>query len=304
MKKSFLIIIVMMACSFCKVKACDICGCGVGNYYIGILPQFNHKFFGLRYFFSSYNTRIAGDPTQFSKDFYQTIEWWGGWNLGKKFQLLTFVPYNFNHQNSDDGITNKQGLGDIIVIGNYKVFDIRSVTGNNKSVSQQLWMGGGLKLPTGKFQVDPTDPDIAAIANGQLGSGSTDVIFNAMYNLHMNRFGINTAAGYKISSVNKDGYKFGDKLSASSFVYYALNASKVVISPNLGVLYQNTKPSELKGSEVDLTGGSILNGSLGAEVSIKKIAVGFNLQMPISQNFAEGQTKEKIRGMVHISFAI
>ncbi|HEY1871702.1 MAG TPA: transporter, partial [Chitinophagaceae bacterium] len=298
-----LVIAMMTVCSF-SIHACDICGCGVSNYYIGILPQFNHKFFGFRYHFSSYNTRLANDPTQFSKDFYQTIEWWGGWNIGKRFQVLALVPYNFNHQNSDEGITSKQGLGDIIVIGNYKVFDIRSVSGNNKSVSQQLWLGGGLKLPTGKFQVDPSNPDIAAIANGQLGSGSTDVILNAMYNVHVNRLGMNTTAGYKISSVNKDGYKFGDKLSASSFVYYTFRASKVMISPNLGALYQNTKPSELKGSKVDLTGGTILRGSLGAEISYKKVAVGFNMQMPITQNFAEGQTKEKFQGMVHITFAI
>jgi hypothetical protein len=77
-----------------------------------------------------------------------------------------------------------------------------------------------------------------------------------------------------------------------------------MISPNLGALYQNTKPSELKGSKVDLTGGTILRGSLGAEISYKKVAVGFNMQMPITQNFAERQTKEKFQGMVHITFAI
>jgi len=303
MKKIFLVIIMMTICSCYKISACDICGCGVSNYYIGILPQFNHKFFGFRYHFSSYNTRLVNDPTQFSKDFYQTIEWWGGWNIGKRFQVLALVPYNFNHQNSDEGVSNKNGLGDVIVIGNYKVLDIRSMAGN-KNISQQLWIGGGLKLPTGKFDVDASDPDLAAIANGQLGSGSTDVILNAMYNIHINKLGINTAAGYKINSENKDDYKFGDKLSLSSFVYYPINASKIMISPNVGVLYENTKPSELQNKKIDLTGGSILKGSLGAEVSYKKVAVGFNMQMPIRQNFAEGQTKEKLQGMVHVTFAI
>src|ERR1700749_3496095 len=63
-----------------------------------------------------------------SADFYQTIERLGGWNIGKKFQVLAFVPYNFNHQNSDEGVTNKQGLGDIPVSGSYKVFDSLFVT--------------------------------------------------------------------------------------------------------------------------------------------------------------------------------
>jgi hypothetical protein len=304
MKKFISVILMTIIISFSKIEACDICGCGVGNYYIGILPQFNHQFFGVRYHVSGYSTRLASDPTQFSHDFYQTIELWGGWNLGKKIQLLTFVPYNFNHQNSDDGATNKNGLGDIIFLANYKVLDIRSVTGNDKMISQQFWLGGGVKLPTGKFDVEATDPDMAAMANGQLGSGSTDFLLNAMYNIRINQFGINSTATYKINSANKDQFKFGDKSVVSSFAYYAIPVSKTVISPNVGLLYEHNKQSELQNNKIDLTGGSILSSSFGAEFSFKRISVGFNLQLPIAQNFAENQTKEKSRAMVHLSIAI
>jgi len=304
MKKIFYVILMTIMISCSKTFACDICGCGVGNYYIGILPQFNHKFFGFRYHVSSYNTRLANDPSQFSKDLYQTIEWWGGWNLGKRMQILAFVPYNFNHQHSDEGVTQKNGLGDIIVIGNYKLVDVTSVTVSNKQISQQLWLGGGVKLPTGKFEVDPNDPDLAAIANGQLGSGSKDFLLNAMYNIRVNQFGVNSTASYKVSTVNKDQFKFGDKYALTSFAYYALHASKAMISPNVGVLYEHTNPSELQSNKVELTGGSILNGSLGTEISVRKIAIGFNFQIPLSQNFAQGQTKEKVKGMIHVTFAI
>jgi hypothetical protein len=33
------------------------------------------------------------------------------------------------------------------------------------------------------------------------------------------------------------------------------------------------------------------------------MAVGFNVQLPLAQNFAENQTKAKVKGMVHVSFA-
>ena len=302
MKKLFLLGLAMIV--IFESRACEICGCGVNNFYIGILPQFNHKFFGARYHFNSFNTRLRSDPTQYSKDFYQTVELWGGWNLGKRVQVLAFIPFNHNYQNSDEGVMKMSGLGDIVALANYKIVDVNSVNRKDRVFSQQLWIGAGIKLSTGKFEIDANDPDVASAANMQLGSGSTDVLLNAMYNVRIDKFGINTTATYKLNTTNKDDYKFGNKFLASSFAYYPIPVSKTLISPNLGLLYEQTRASELQGSKIDLTGGSILHGSAGVEIAFNKIALGFSAQLPLAQNFAENQTTQKVRGMAHVSFAL
>ena len=285
-------------------SACEICGCGVGNYYIGILPQFRSHFIGLRYHYNKFNTRLVSDPSQYSNDFYQTVELWSGWNIGKKFQLLAVLPVNFNHQESDEGVTNLKGLGDAILLMNYKLFDVNSKTGSGKTINQQLWLGGGLKLPTGKFEIEPNDPDVASAANMQLGSGSTDILLDGMYNVRVGKIGVTTQANYKISGTNKDDYRFGNKFSASSFISYGLSAKKTAITPNVGLMYENTAESKLQSSKVDLTGGSLLQGAIGVEFGFNKISVGFNAQLPIVQNFADNQTKQRVKGMIHVTFSL
>ncbi len=289
---------------FTAANACEICGCGLGNYYIGILPQFNHKFIGLRYQYRNFHTVMADDPTQYSRDFYKTVELWAGWNIGMKWQVLALLPYNYVHQVSDDGVTNNQGPGDIALMINYKVFDRNAVTKNNRSFAQQLWFGGGIKLPTGKFEIDATDPALISIANTQTGSASTDFMLNTMYNIRINKLGVNTSASYKINTGNRDKYVFGNKFSANSMLYYAMKKGSLGITPNIGFMYENTSSNTLLKEKVAQTGGNLLTGAAGLEFGFKSITVGANLQLPLGQNFSSGQTELKTKGMVHVTFSL
>lgn len=285
--------------------ACEICGCGVGNFYMGLLPNFKTKFIGVRYSFLNYRTILAKDASQFSNDYYKTTEIWSGWNIGNRWQVMAFVPYRSNKKISDDGVKTTNGLGDISLLANYKLFHTRNINASNKTVEQQLWAGAGIKMPTGAYHVDLTDPDAnIGDANAQAGTGSTDILLNAMYQLTIQKIGFNTSVNYKINTANADQYRFGNRFTVNSLAFYRIRFAGMAVSPNAGLLYESSAGNNYQNEKVDETGGYLLNASLGAEINFNKITVGINTQLPVSQNFAAGQTNSKTRGVLHISFAL
>jgi hypothetical protein len=300
MKKFLLLVLLttITATSF----ACDICGCSSGNYFMGPFPQFRKHFVGLRYTFRTFTSHVAGSNEEFSKDFYQTTEIWGGINMSKKWQVLAFIPYSFNRQSSDEGIKRSNGISDITLLSNYKVVDTRKQDTRGNRVSQQLWVGAGVKMPTGKFAANPDD--IIPDANNQPGSGSVDLVLNGMYTFHINDWGINSNLSYKINNEAKS-FKFGNRFSSSAFAFHTFNyGSKATINPNVGILYDNLQANHLNKEKVEDTGGYALLGAAGAEMNFNKIAIGLNTQLPIAQNLSNHQTKTNVRGMLHITFLL
>jgi len=314
MKKYFIAAIFLMAVS--SSYACSICGCGGGNLYMGLFPNFKSKFFGLRHNYNEYHTSLLNNPDQYSHNFYNTVEVWSGFNIGKRWQVLAFLPYHYNIQNDDDmGRTTKSGLGDITLIANYKLFATPFSSHVPGNVSHELWIGGGFKLPTGAFKVDANDSTTTlADINSQIGTGSLDLFLNARHTMEVNNFGIKSSVNYKIALANNQGYKYGNKLTVNSIAYYKINSKAVTLMPNAGLSYEKTAGNSLNGSKIILsdglstgsyeTGGSVLGLIGGLEVNINKISIGANIQTPLTQDFAKGQTKLTIKGMVHITLAL
>ncbi|HVX49856.1 MAG TPA: hypothetical protein VHB48_06850 [Chitinophagaceae bacterium] len=283
--------------------ACPFCGCGGGNLYMGLMPDFQHGFVGVRYHYSQFHTTLLSDPSQYSDNYYNTVEFWGGYSIGKKVQVLAFVPYYTNRQVDDDGTSTPHGIGDITVIAQYKVFGVTSLSPGKRVIQQQLWLGGGIKLATGGFNLDLNDPETTvADINAQLGTGSTDFLLNGLYSVRIENFGINTAANYKINTVNGQGYKYGNRFTGNLIAYYRLGKPKLAVSPNIGLGYENVQTNLLKKDKVQYTGSNITNAIAGIEFNFGKVGVGVNAQLPIAQNFAEGQTECKFKTMAHVTF--
>lgn len=290
-----------------NIFACDICGCGVGSYYLGILPEFKKRFIGLRYQHKGLTTHISADGSVSyltSQETYQTAEIWGAFNIGKRFRVMGFVPVNFNERLNQGKTTSKSGMGDIAVLGYYKLLD-RQKTIRDKRFVQSLWVGGGIKLPVGTY--DPTDANITQNTQNtfQLGTGSLDFTLNAMYDVRLQDVGINANVSYKINTTNKYDYLYGNKFTGNMLAYYKLNIkNKLTIAPNAGVLYE-TAQQDINANKhtVDESGGYSTMGILGVECNVKNIAFGGNFQTPLAQELAGNRVKAKDRFMVHVSFS-
>ncbi|HEX4850370.1 MAG TPA: transporter, partial [Puia sp.] len=137
----------------------------------------------------------------------------------------------------------------------------------------------------------------------QIGTGSTDFLLNLMHDLRINMFGINTSLTYKINTANSSGYKYGNKVMANLIGYYRFRFGGVSVSPNTGLIFEHTEANNYSNQKVQYTGGHVLSALAGVEFSYNKIAVGFNVQQALVQDYAGGQTNMKFRGMAHISFA-
>jgi hypothetical protein len=279
--------------------ACDICGCNSGNYFIGPFPQFKSHIVGLRYSFQRFNTVLNSDNTQFSNDFYQTMELMAGTRINNQWQLLAFAPYNIYNSKSDDGIKKNNGFGDITFIGNYNLINSKTLNSDTLTIFQQLWIGGGVKLPTGKYSIDTSE--LISSANMQVGTGSLDFLINAIYSLQIDNWGLNINSNYKVNQSAND-FRFGNRFSTSTFVFRTFNIDKVKISPNIGLLYEFSESNLKDNNKIRDTGGSDLLLAIGFELRFKSISVGSNIQLPIYSDLSSGQTDAKIRAMCNLSF--
>ena len=217
---------------------------------------------------------------------------------------MAAIPYNFDEQVNQGLTRKKNGLGDISFSGFYQLINSRK-TINSKLLVQSLWLGAGIKLPTGKYNPKDKSNTTESANLFQLGTGSTDFIFNAMYDIRLQDAGINATGSYKINTTNKYGYQYGNKFSMNAQAYYKFRIKeKSVIAPNAGVMFEKGQTDVDNGFVVDISGGKLLMGTVGAETVFNKISVGANFQTPLSQDLANGIIKAKNRAMVHISFLL
>ena len=276
--------------------ACDACGCGVGSYQFGILPQQTKNFVGIRYQ-QKFDKTTPMHGSQ-SEEFFRTTEVWGRFYPVKRVQVLALLPYNFNQQKSEGVTKQVQGLGDALVLVNYNL--INNTDSLYQNVKHNLFVGGGVKLPTGQFNRKVENQELNP--NLQLGSGSLDLVANAMYTVRYNKIGLNTNVTYKYNTANKNEFHFGNKIGAGTVLFSVLKVKEMAIMPNAGFSTEITGKDRHYGDELLESGGHANFVSLGSEFYFKNFSFGVTGQKPVSQNVSEGYVETGNRLLTHLTF--
>ena len=283
-------------------SACDLCGCGNGGSFLGILPQAHRGFVGLRYGYKSYDSHINSVSSQTHEDFWKTELWARAFPF-KKVQVLAFMPYNFNKQTiqKTGQQTDLQGLGDISILANYNMLNTMTDTIQHQFF-HNLMIGGGVKLPTGRYKYDLYNDTEVGNPNFQLGTGSLDFMLNLVYTLRHKSWGLNTDLSYKINTENSDKYRFGNRIITNiSALYFIRLGDQKTLMPNVGISYENGNLDTKSGVKNIRTGGEALLGSYGLESYFKKFSMGVNYQVPIAQNLSNGELRANNRLNVHFT---
>jgi hypothetical protein len=283
--KRYILLMLILSLTSVSAIACDVCGCSLGGNYYGILPQFNKNFVGLRWsqakFYAYMNHQSEYTKPEYSRDTYSSVELWGRFYVNKKFQVFAFVPYAYNTMRGSEQNVTSQGLSDITVVANYLLFN----TGDDKTkkFKHTLMAGGGLKLPTGKFELQ--DKGKLVNPNFQMGTGSIDFLVSAVYTVRYQKVGLNTETGYKINTRNSNDYLFGNQFHASSQLFYWQNVKAISFLPNAGIYYERAA-SHKDGRAIQTnTGGSALLASAGLETYFKSFTLGVNYKHPLHQHY-------------------
>lgn len=280
----FLVVLSLFASIPYKVSACDVCGVAVSGNYLGILPQFKQHFVGIRHQINSFNSKhipslLAEKATNASHDLLQRSELWGRFYPSNRLQVFVFIPYQYNIKKEDSVNTTAHGLSDISLMANYIIINTGDT--NRLSWKNTLSVGAGIKAPTGNF-------DANGVPGLQLGTGTWDLLCNAIYTTRYKNWGLNMDANARINASNNGNYQFGNRFTTSARLFCWYKWKLISILPNIGLLAEYAEKDVKRNIIQKYTGGNGYYTAAGFDLFYRKVSVGATFTAPISENLNEG----------------
>lgn len=279
---------------------CDACGCSASGGSMGFGSMLNNNFVGLRYMKQSYTSRdgiFANSP--WIDENFNTIQAWARVPVTEKIQISALVPYHFNERQLTAGTENIEGLGDITVMALYTVFETKK---DSTFFTHKINLGGGVKLPTGKFK---EANNLGSVNQSfQLGTGSWDFPLVSEYVIKHKNLGLNTTLNYIFKTENSKNYQYGDQFNYAGTFFYLFDLKSVQIVPQAGLAGEVYQTNRQYGLDLPNTAGDILFSKFGIEAGKDKFSVGINAMLPINQNLSSGNMEANYRWSINLNYTL
>ena len=278
---------------------CDACGCSASGGGMGFSSMIDRNFAGVRYFYQSYSSRdgVFNNSPWIDENF-NTVQAWARIPVAKKLQLTALVPYHLHNRELSSGTQELKGLGDITVLGLYTIAQTKK---DSAVFNHTVQAGAGVKAPTGKYDganngsVNPSF---------QLGTGSWDYMLAAEYVVMYNKSGLNAMANYTVKTENDKHYQFGNQWNYAATLFYVAEKRDYTLVPQAGVAGEVYAANRQFNEELPDTAGDILLGNIGIEAGYKKLSLGLNAMLPISQNLTGGKVEANYRWSVNLNYSL
>ncbi len=247
-----------------------------------------------------YHDHYYRDPLTSNVETYTITSLEAQWYLNSRTLTYLYLPYTSNRRdfaNSLNEVMKKNGLGDILLGGKYYLYN-SALYRTRPNFKQYLLFGVGMKFPTGSYNdFDSRTKEIEPTL--QPGSGTTDFLLSADYQLHFQHFTLQAAATYQINQENRYTYRYGNRLNIGVEALYnwSLNTN-FEITPNVSLQLTDAKSNELNGSLINGypagsdrfgTGGKVMWGSIGIAIKTKNTQVQFDYSLPLSEELIGAQ---------------
>ncbi|MBL4669834.1 MAG: hypothetical protein HRT73_05405 [Flavobacteriales bacterium] len=251
---------------------------------------------------------------------YNSYDVFANLYLNSRLQLNLSTYFSDNYILKDDSISaNIAGVGDFSVIVKYKLFNTKkcSVDSLKNKFIHRFTIGGGIDLPTGHYNkstvtgfetdfkpnvilgtpIEELDPHL------QSGTGTFSYLFLMEYMTKFNKFGINTNISYKLSTTNKNEFRFANRFNANGTLFFLTTLStKIKLMPFIGSSYETSRRDAQNNNDVLGSGGEVLFFNGGINFFINKLSVEFSYYAPIYEDLLDDQAFNKNRMITQLAY--
>lgn len=280
---------------YVQVWGCDVCGCAASGGMMGIMSNYKSNFvsFGWRYSRFSASENLDG-----GRDYFQQPDLRVGLRLNRRIQIQAILPYNLNTHVADEEKSFYKGLGDGWAMAEFTAFQSKDSTAS--AFRHFLSLGTGIKIPTGKFDLENQENPMPA--NFQMGSGSWDYLLHVFYNIRLKSLGLSMDISGRLNTANTQDYRFGDQLAGTVYLSWLFQSSKASIMPFAGIYHEQLGKNVHNNVYQYGTGGSGTFGTMGIEAQMKRWGIRVTYTPHLSSTYAEGEISGGNRLGASLSF--